>query len=362
MQSTLEVSRLSRPVVASAVPRTRISPNLDLLRAIAVLCVLVSHLFSALGYRNLGSLGRFGVVLFFIHTSLVLMASLDRMSTVGSGWKLAAAFWVRRIFRIYPLSVFFVLLVVLFHIPADPALIYSWIGVKAFVSNLALTQNLTYSDNILAPLWSLPLEVQMYGFLPFAYFIVRKGRYRSLALWVLAVPLAIFIPEVTARLSVFLYAPCFLSGVVAFDLLREKRVRRLPAWLWPLGIVLAILLFGPADNISLGHKLYRAWALSLGLAVLYVNTDEIANRRSQPALHWIAEHSYGIYLSHIVLIWVALHKLHTAWASTLFLVVTLPVVPELLYRVIEHPLTLAGAHLSRRVLREDAILSGETGR
>lgn len=79
-------------------PNSKDSPNLDLLRAIAVSCVLLSHLTWSVGYSEWGSLGRFGVVLFFVHTSYVLMASLDRSQ--GN----ISSFAIRRFFRIYPLA------------------------------------------------------------------------------------------------------------------------------------------------------------------------------------------------------------------------------------------------------------------
>ena len=241
-----------------AVPRKEISANLDLLRAIAVMSVFFAHFVEVFHNRSFGSLGRFGVIIFFVHTSFVLMASLQRLEkTAESDTALTVAFWIRRFFRIYPLAVLFVVLVPLFHIPASPQKIYMWIGMKGFLSNLALAQNLTYSNDILGPLWSLPLEVQMYIILPFAYFAIRGNKhYRSLALWVLSVLLALTLPRISWRLNMFLYAPCFTSGIVAYDLIRSKRwTWKLPAWVWPIGIFAVIALFGPHDDVDLGDKI-----------------------------------------------------------------------------------------------------------
>lgn len=160
-----------------AIPKTVVSWNLDLLRAFAVLCVYAGHLVTALGLARMGSLGRFGVVMFFIHTSLVLMQSLDRLEVVAQGKRqLLGAFWVRRFFPIYPLSVLVVLGVALWHVPPDPGAAYQWIGVRAFVANLLLMQNLTTAPDSLSPLWSLPLEVQMYLVLPFVHLLLRGRR------------------------------------------------------------------------------------------------------------------------------------------------------------------------------------------
>src|SRR5580704_7033323 len=92
--------------------------NLNILRSIAVLAVFVSHALQVMARCRLGegraygvdtfALGRVGVLLFFVHTSLVLMQSLER--TKLGGWPLMRHFYIRRAFRIYPLSVCLVLL------------------------------------------------------------------------------------------------------------------------------------------------------------------------------------------------------------------------------------------------------------
>ena len=339
-----------------ALPHKEISANLDLLRAVAVLSVFFAHLPEVFHNRSFLSLGRFGVILFFIHTSFVLMASLQRLERTGeSNTALTLAFWIRRFFRIYPLAVLFVVLMPLFRIPTSPGLIYQWIGWRSFFSNLALTQNLTYSPVILGPLWSLPLEVQMYVMLPFAYFAIRGNRrYRSLALWFLSVLLALTVPRITARLNVFLYAPIFTSGIVAFDLIRSKRWEwKLPAWLWPIGIFVAIAMFGPHDNVGLYNKLYRAWALSLSLGVLYANVAESRSNWIYQGAHWIAEHSYGIYLCHAVVLWIVFYRLarFPLWAQIAVLIAAMIGIPAFLYVSIEKPLILVGGHIARRLTR-----------
>jgi len=335
-------------------PDKAISVNLDMLRALAVTAVFVAHLCGTLQNRDFGSLGRFGVLIFFVHTSFVLMESLQRLDRGShSAISLMSAFWIRRFFRIYPLAIFFVMLVPIFHIPPEPHVAYLWLGFKTFLSNLVLCQNLTYTNDVLGPLWSLPLEIQMYVMLPFLYLVVRgKGRYRSLALWALSVVLALTIPRISWRLNVFLYGPCFVSGVVAYDLIRSKRLtRKLPAWVWPIGTVLITALYGPHDNVSFGDKMFRAWGLSLMLGVLYAITREGKPNWLHNVFHWIAEHSYGVYLSHIVVFWIVFDRMaqfpHSA--QVVVLVTGSVGIPAFLYVSIEKPLILVGINVAKRL-------------
>jgi peptidoglycan/LPS O-acetylase OafA/YrhL len=82
----------------------QVSPNLDLLRASAVLLVFVSHLPYSVGSSwDLDFLGHYGVMMFFIHTSLVLAMSLARIERQNEN--VVTSFYIRRAFRIYPLSI-----------------------------------------------------------------------------------------------------------------------------------------------------------------------------------------------------------------------------------------------------------------
>src|SRR4029079_15751645 len=103
----------------------RNSSVLDSLRAVAVTLVLVDHLLetivapsSPISIRIAWQLGRLGVILFYVHTTYVLMMSMQRRGLTGR--TLVKEFYVRRGFRIYPLALAAVATVILFGIPRTP--------------------------------------------------------------------------------------------------------------------------------------------------------------------------------------------------------------------------------------------------
>ena len=81
-----------------AIEKVGVDSNLDILRSVAVMAVFVTHTLQvlagckvgeALAYRiDTRSLGEVGVLIFFVHTCLVLMQSLERAGTDLSGWSL----------------------------------------------------------------------------------------------------------------------------------------------------------------------------------------------------------------------------------------------------------------------------------
>src|SRR5579863_7401460 len=87
-------------------PRLEFTANLDTLRSVAVLLVLGDHTLEVVAAKHRSwsfgdygaCAGRLGVLLFFVHTSLVLNFSLARLGT--SGWTLLRTFLVRRAFRL----------------------------------------------------------------------------------------------------------------------------------------------------------------------------------------------------------------------------------------------------------------------
>ena len=111
------------------------SPNLDVLRSFAVLAVAASHFYMYLDVDPrfaifAHNLGVAGVCFFFVHTSLVLFASMERTKTSN----LTRNFYIRRAFRIYPLCWFCILLVLLTgwtDLPHGSLVEMGWRGIAA---------------------------------------------------------------------------------------------------------------------------------------------------------------------------------------------------------------------------------------
>jgi peptidoglycan/LPS O-acetylase OafA/YrhL len=324
-----------------------------MLRAIAVLCVFFAHLcLIALefGYLPvpthveiwkilLTQLGRVGVLFFFVHTALVLMLSLDRTQPVG----LIVNFYIRRIFRVYPLCIVCILAVLVLKVPQVPDLTYvPWNGGDIF-ANLLLIQNVVGKDNIIMPLWTLPREVQLYLALPFIYLVVKRF---SSVVTVLIVWFAFFAAvPFSPQLSCF---PCFMGGVLAYQIAKEK-VFKLPSPLWPAaifglsGLYLVLVLTVVPD--------YRAdYIVCMLLGLIIPNVVDLNESWVTRASRSVAKYSYGIYLFHDPVIWFAFIKLKSfpvpaKWACLALLMILVPLAA---HRWLEAPLIDAGHRLANR--------------
>jgi len=349
-----------------------LSSNLDLLRSVAVLLVLVAHLLVFFGVERGGvidpfEVGHLGVLFFFVHTSLVLMMSLERQSEHAHGRHLFLGFYLRRFFRIYPLAFLVVLTLALLRVPSasvsEGSFKVMYEGTGQLLTNLFLIQNLTYHEEILGPLWSLPIEIQMYIFLPFLFIWARRlGSAAPLALvWCAGVGLAIVQPSVSGRLDLLLYAPCFLPGILAYKFL-EKTPRRLPAASWPvaiaglIGLYLLLARFDPFlegidERKGKGIEEAKGWIVCLVLGWLAPRFREISIPWLRWASGWVAKHSYGIYLIHFFCIWFAFIRLDFLPAALQWVVfaASLLGLPYVLFYAIESPLNHFGIRLAERL-------------
>lgn len=293
-------------------------------------------------------LGRIGVLLFFVHTSLVLMQSLDRLHRDSSSP--VRSFAIRRFFRIYPLSIVCVLLVYLFQIPQLPFLEHMQFGLPDLASNLALTMNLTGSKPILSPLWSLPIELQMYMFLPFLYLAVGRRLFgvRTIAVWGICVAMALLQPRVSARLNVAFFAPCFMAGVISYTLLGRLSAA-VSGHLWLPFLGLLILGYLGIEVILPGtHNAPVQWVLCLivGIAI------PVFRRGPWYAVNvvsaFVAKYSYGIYLFHCIAIWIGCFVLHELPRSVQWMTaaVCLVVMCGLGYHFLEKPAMDLGSRIA----------------
>jgi len=285
------------------------SPNLDVLRSIAVLSVVASHLFLDAGLVDEGgyhsqSLGTLGVMIFFVHTCLVLMLSLERQALRDYQRPGTIEFLVRRAFRIYPLSILVVVLVV--SIPALSSGTPPTAG--TVISNLLLVQNITGHNSVPPVLWSLPFEFQMYVFLPSLFALVAASGKRAPffigALWTAMIMLVLALWRLGWSFELIRYFPCFLPGVLAFSL-RDSR-RKLPPGMLFGFIAVSALIF----PWMVGHgakATILAWPFCLMLGLIIPRCRELQPVWLHAFGRQIARYSYGIYLVHVPMLNLAFH-------------------------------------------------------
>jgi peptidoglycan/LPS O-acetylase OafA/YrhL len=318
------------------------STNLDFLRSLAVLMVLFDHLcrhyhHDRIGRIGVADIGIFGVLLFFVHTSLVLMYSMQLSGLTGSS--LVRNFYIRRFFRIYPLSILTVLAAVVLHLHADGRGLSFGArpGPLELVSNLLLIQNLTLTPSVVGPLWTLPLEVQMYVLLPFLYLWRKRSFLSLLGLWLGCAYLGHFQQTMPflAWFSLLLYIPNFLPGIMAFTLRRRPIIA---AWCWPPFLFSIAIAYAAFPTRRMGGFL----CLLLGASIPLFK--EMSWRPMKILSANIATYSYGIYLGHSFCIWLALGVFHS-WTLFLLIIVALPV---MLYHGLERPAIQFGIRLANR--------------
>src|SRR2546423_10724874 len=327
--------------------------NLDVLRAIAVVSVLVDHLATAAG-GHIAWLGRVGVLLFFVHTSLVLMGSLERTEGEPS-W--VGRFYVRRAFRIYPLAIVTILWVLLARWPYTvPRIIgdtmtYHAVSPKTIIGNLLLVQNVAGVHVVFAVLWTLPIELQMYAVLPRLFLLARRGVRPVVQALVGGVVLAVarlaFRGRISElwRLTTLEFVPWFTSGVLAYALLRKAKAPPIGARWLPLRLV------PPSWSYGFPPRYHGAsWALCLAVGLMIPVVRELGTNWLTRSAAIVAKYSYGIYLVHVPALRVTFAALPNApaWVLLPVAVVVTAALSWLGFHLVERPGIELGKWLTQR--------------
>lgn len=334
---------------------TRFSANLDILRALAVLFVLVAHAVDTsliqqpdAGIKEFSdNLGRLGVLLFFVHTALVLNFSMERMGLSDANDTIV--FYTRRFFRLFPLAAVCVLVAITMQSPPMPWLEFAMPDFWAVMANLTLTTNLTYVQPTLSPLWTLAVEAQMYVTLPVIFLLAGKRPKLAFAIWAASLPLASLQPEISGRLTTLAFIPCFMGGVLAYSLSDQRRFR-IPSAYWVPGLLALCVIYLLVQSFF--HPAFRptGWVVCLALgAAIPLFLDSTALRLNRVAA-FVAKYSYGIYLFHPIALWYGCVYLDLPvglqWTVAALLLVAMS---GLGYHLIEKPAIEYGLKVSARV-------------
>ncbi len=236
--------------------------------------------------------GRYGVMLFFLVSGYVIPASLERRGSVR-------AFWIGRVFRMYPLGITAVAAVMApyltghaqlhTHLP-DP----SPTGlVAAVLAHVTLLQELLGIESVLIVLWTLSYEVAFY-LLVVALFTLRRHRRSvpvAIVLAVLAVlaaatgvvagtlqPSALSVALGTVPLTVA--ATTILVAAVCCSAARNNSLRMSGA---VLGAVLALVLVVFNGTVPSWEGLVILAVMFLGTAVYRAEHAQIPDRSAARA-------------------------------------------------------------------------------
>jgi peptidoglycan/LPS O-acetylase OafA/YrhL len=319
--------------------------NLDVMRSFAIGLVVLDHVLLAQKIAVVGRwepawIGVVGVYMFFVHTCLVLMWSLERKPHTLD-------FYIRRGFRIYPLVLVALLFAVVLRAPVGGTPDNFFVAVRPnawiVLQNSTLSQNFFESNNIIAVLWSLSLEVDMYIILPVLFFFVR----RNFSLWPLLLMWGLAVGSARSSLemgNIFVTCiPCFLPGVMAFVLFRRSRPF-VPAWLFPIFLCLLCALFMEHPSVK------ASWPMCLALGLGLPFFHQIRFAPVARVSHEIAKYSYGIYLGHPFAIVLGFYLLrgHALWMQLGVTIVAIAVLSVAAYHLLEKPMINLGAKLAAK--------------
>jgi peptidoglycan/LPS O-acetylase OafA/YrhL len=374
-------------------------PSFDGYRAYAILFVCLFHIFqvsgafsaagdSALGVLFWGILPRSLDVLFIVSGFVIYLPTVVRDGDFGR----VSNFAVRRAARLFP--AYYVTLLIALLLLATVASSPGVPGVGAIAAHVAVLQTpaLFFVDNfklgfgVVPPVWTLSVEIGFYVVLPLVAVIYFRHPLAGLALAAAIVlvwrELALhpdsavglfgvdFNSHAEHRIETF-YANQFPSWVLALaagmtgawayvrlrDRFPRERLEKMAIrGTAVLGVLLAIEIYlaghgavhdvFPFEGLFARESILITLGYPLTLGAVLVGFALLPERAqwpcAAPAIRWIGDISYAIYLIHFAVIWFALHEFSLPGDGS---------VPAVLaWCAVVYPVSIIYAYLSARFL------------
>jgi peptidoglycan/LPS O-acetylase OafA/YrhL len=303
-------------------------PGLDLLRAMAIVFVVVYHA-GLFGFElpfRIQRFGWIGVDLFFVLSGYLIGGQLWSVLARGKPIDISRFYW-RRALRILP--AYLVIVAIYFLLPAlreFPKMPPFW-KFATFTQNLGLRGGTAFSHA-----WSLCIEGQFYLLLPFLILALARFRRGHIFFPVAIILGGVVIRGVIARTNLsipepppgwwqqWIYYPTYSRldpltigvSLAAIECFRPKwwsALMRHAKWIWLPGlaaIVMALVL--AEDDLSLVSCVFGFPLIAIGFGTFLISavSPELAlSRVAIPGAAFFATVAYSIYLSHkLVIHWI----------------------------------------------------------
>ena len=301
-------------------------PGLDLLRAIAVVWVMLFHSFLVGGlgpdFRWLERYGWMGVDIFFVLSGFLICRQV--LAPLARGERLSFGdFYARRAWRILPAFVVVLAIYLAFPQWREAEGLAPWWLFGTFTFNLFVDYG---TQQAFSHAWSLCVEEHFYLLFPaLAVFMTKRpsvAKFAGLCVFVIVAGIAIragtwLHDDATQPQRPWfvedLYYPtwCRLDGLLAGVVLAVIAAFRPATWermlargnaflaLGLIGMALAFWLFQQRTGL-MGNAIgwpVLSWAIA-SMVIAGASPNSLIGRRALPGAAWIATISYSLYLSH----------------------------------------------------------------
>lgn len=333
---------------------TRRVPALDGLRGIAIFSVVMFHL-----RNSQWGIGWTGVDLFFVLSGFLIGGQLLDLEVLDGA--AVRGFYVRRAFRILPLYLLLLGVVVAARVAGNVAAA----GEEPGWLLATLMQNAWYGTGgaggyIQAATWSLAVEEHFYLLLPIALLLLRRRYVPVLCAVVIVAALAFRFAAFHAwgMPGVYYLTPSRIDGPMVGVLLAwcsrrftiDVRLAGLVAGVGASAMFVAVLVLGRLAVMASPWWYLATSASSAGAVVLATSPSWLSGQLAESrALQWLGSRAYGVYLAHYGLIrsmeglgWPAADK----GAAALIGAVMALLLAELLWRTVEAPMIAVGKKMS----------------
>ena len=295
-------------------------PGLDLLRAIAIIIVVLFHS-GVMGFPLVGRIHRFGwigVDLFFVLSGYLIGGQL--LAQIARSDSFLGRFYARRALRILP--AYFVVLAIYAFVPAwreYPEMTPIWKFIVS-VQNIGLRGGTAFSHA-----WSLAIEDQFYLALPFVLLLLINRPRAAVSAIIAILVGGLLLRAVLAiqhvapdgglpfrTFQTWIYYPTWTRldplvcgvAVAAIEKFRPhwwRRLTQMPAALLGLGLAVVVfaLWLGEADELTMMMAVWQFPLIAVGMTLLLIyalSPQTSVSRVAVPGAAFIASIAYSSYL------------------------------------------------------------------
>jgi peptidoglycan/LPS O-acetylase OafA/YrhL len=327
--------------------------QLDSVRAIAVILVIISHWIPQTHFLNKTPNGAIGVNIFFVLSGFLISKILfdhriKAEQLAVSKYRVVKNFYFRRILRIFPIYYLTIFILLIFHEHTDTNIKSAFLYFLTYTSNFYFFQ-IQHWDGMISHLWTLAVEEQFYLIWPWLMLLVNKKYLLHIILGFITIGVVSQWLLMDVNMSVILTFTCFdafgLGALLAWQMVyRSESLNRLYTGLSIAAIVSVLLFFfGLATTILIFPLRTIVSIIALWLIayiVLHQQNDKLKINMllSNRILIFLGKISYGIYLYHHIIPSALNLKIIDRYLN--------PLLPDYLYK----------DHWARLYVTENAIL------